>query len=132
MPRAVSSSQQKQKDLNRVALEAFFHLVEKWGINTVEQKRTLLGRPSEALYYKWQRGDVSNVQHDTLMRISHLLGIHKALKMLFSGNHERGYQWIKKPNKHFAGQSAYDRMMAGEITDIAYVRHYLDAMRGVE
>jgi hypothetical protein len=87
--------------------------------------------PSESLFYKWQRGNVDTVPHDTIMRISYFLGIHKALKMLFSGNAERGYAWIQKPNKAFGGQSAYERMMAGEIVDLACVRNYLDAMRGV-
>lgn len=118
------------KDLNRVAIEAFFNLIEKWKIKGVENKRRLLGMPSESLFYKWQKGIVDAVPHDTLIRISYFMGIHKALKMLFSGNAERGYAWIQKPNKAFNGQSAYERMMAGELTDLAYVRSYLDAMRG--
>jgi hypothetical protein len=121
----------KERNINRVAIEAFFNLVEKWKIDGVDNKRKLLGQPTESLFYKWQRGEVGNVPHDTLMRISYLLGIHKALKMLFSGNNERGYAWIKKPSKDFGGQSAYKRMLAGEITDLAYVRQYLDAMRGM-
>jgi hypothetical protein len=121
----------KQQDLNRVAMEAFFNLVNKWDVDGVENKRKLLGQPSESLFFKWQRGEVANVPHDTLVRISYLMGIHKALKMLFSRNNERSYAWVKKPSKDFGGQSAYERMLAGEITDMAYVRQYLDAMRGM-
>lgn len=126
-----SSYNHKRQDMNRVAIEAFFSLVEKWGIEGVSNKRKLLGQPTESLFYKWQRGEVGTLPHDTLVRISYLLGIHKALKMLFSGNNERCYAWIKKPSKDFGGQSAYERMLAGEITDLAYVRQYLDAMRGM-
>ncbi len=125
------SKAQGQHDKNRVAMEAFFNLVQKWEIDGVDNKRKLLGQPTESLFFKWQRGEVTNVPHDTIMRISYLMGIHKALKMLFSGNNERSYAWIKKPNKDFGGQSAYERMLAGEITDLAYVRQYLDAMRGM-
>ncbi len=125
------SNAQGEHDKNRVAIEAFFNLVEKWGIEGVSNKRKLLGQPTESLFYKWQRGEVANVPHDTIMRISYLMGIHKALKMLFSGNNERSYAWVKKPSKDFGGQSAYERMLAGEITDLAYVRQYLDAMRGM-
>lgn len=116
---------------NQVALEAFFNLMKRWNINRVVHKRKLLGMPSEATFYNWQKGVVRHVPHDTVMRISFLLGIHKALKMLFSGNNERGYQWIQKPNKAFYGQSALERMLVGEVTDLAYVRQYLDAMRGM-
>ncbi len=123
--------EQKHQNVNRVAMEAFFNLMIRWQINGVENKRKLLGRPSESLFYKWQKGEISNVPHDTLIRISYLMGIHKALKMLFSGNNERAYAWITKSNKAFGGQSAYERMIAGEITDLAYIRNYLDAMRGM-
>jgi hypothetical protein len=125
------SNTQKNPDIGRIAMEAFFNLVSKWKIDGVDNKRKLLGGPSESLFYKWQRGEVGNVPHDTLVRISYLMGIHKALKMLFSGNNERGYVWIKKPNIDFGGQSAYERILAGEITDLAFVRQYLDAMRGM-
>lgn len=133
MPRSDDhvSNQPQEQDINRVAMEAFFNLVNKWDIRGVDNKRILLGQPTEPLFYKWQRGEVGKVPHDTLIRISYLMGIHKALKMLFSGNNERGYAWIKKTSKDFGGKSAYERMMAGEITDLAYVRNYLDAMRGM-
>tara|TARA_B100000989_G_scaffold283599_1_gene249616 strand:+ start:701 stop:1093 length:393 start_codon:yes stop_codon:yes gene_type:complete len=119
------------RDRNRVAMEAFFNLVEKWQIDGVENKRKLLGQPPQSTFFKWQRGDVSNVPHDTIIRISYLMGIHKALKMLFSGNNERAYAWVKKPSIDLNGQSAYERMLAGEVTDLAYVRNYLDTMRGM-
>ena len=121
----------KQQKINQVAMEAFFNLMEKWGVDGVDNKRKLLGYPSEATFYNWQKGDVKTVPHDTLMRISHLMGIHKSLKMLFSANNDRTYAWIKKPNKALGGQSAYERMLAGEITDLAYVHQYLEAMRGM-
>lgn len=126
-----TSSNPNEDNKSKVAMKAFFNLVEKWEVDGVENKRKLLGQPSKALFFKWQRGDVAHVPHDTLMRISYLMGIHKALKMLFSGNNERSYAWIKKPSKDFGGQSAYERMLAGEIVDLAYVRDYLDAMRGM-
>lgn len=125
-------TKEQQQQMNRVAMEAFFNLMDKWDIQGVENKRKLLGMPSEATFFNWQKGIVRTVPHDTLMRISYLLGIHKALKMLFSGNNERSYLWIKKPNKAFGGQSAFERMLAGEITDLCEVRNYLDAMRGME
>src|SRR3989344_5126246 len=98
MKRNIEKEADKNR-INKVAMEAFFNLMAKWGIKEVKSKRILLGQPTEALFYKWQRGQIANVPHDTLMRISLLMGVHKALKMLFSGNNERAYAWVKKPNK---------------------------------
>ena len=58
-----------------------------------------------------------------------LLGIHKALRYMFSSP-ERGYAWIRKPNAAFGGHSALDRMLQAAPTNLAAVRAYLDAERG--
>ena len=64
-------------------MRAFFRLVGLWGL-TMEEARVLLGRPSRARLYNWKAGRVRGLPHDTLQRISYLLGIHKALQILYS------------------------------------------------
>ena len=39
------------------------------------------------------------------------------------------HDWIKRPNRAFGGQTPLQRMRAGDITDLAAVRLYLDAAR---
>jgi hypothetical protein len=63
---------------DEVALRAFFRLVELWGLS-MEQARVLLGRPSRATLYNWKAGRAKSLPHDTLRRVSYLLGIYKAL-----------------------------------------------------
>ena len=70
-----------------------------------------------------------NVLHDTLQRISYLLGIHKALQILYS-DPALADSWIRRPNAAFGGQSALERMLAGDVSDLAAVRAHLDAARG--
>jgi hypothetical protein len=45
---------------------------------------------------------------------------------------QRGYRWIKAGNEAFAGRSALDIMLGGELTDLMRVRRYLDAERGAQ
>jgi hypothetical protein len=120
------TSDEPRRDL--VALRAFFRLVELWGL-TMEQARVLLGRPSRATLYNWKAGRVKSLPHDTLCRVSYLLGIHKALQILYA---DPGLAdgWLKRPNQAFGGQSALARMLAGDIADLAAVRAHLDAARG--
>jgi len=61
--------------------------------------------------------------------LSNLIGIHKALRIIFS-EATRGYAWIRSANDAFGGASALDVMLGGELTDIMRVRRYLDAERG--
>lgn len=67
---------------------------------------------------------------DSLERISYLLGIHKALRIIFSTNLERAYEWVSKPNQAtpFNGKSALAYMLQGRVVDLADVRRYLDSM----
>ena len=110
------------------ALRAFFRLVDLWGL-TMEQARLLLGRPSRATLYNWKAGRVRTVPHDTLCRISYLLGIYKALQILYR-EPQLADSWLRRANADFGGQSALERMLAGDVTDLAAVRAHLDAARG--
>jgi hypothetical protein len=65
---------------------------------------------------------------DTLRRIGYVAGIYKALELLYSDPHLAD-DWIKRPNRAFGGQTPLQRMCAGDVTDLAAVRAYLDAAR---
>ncbi|MCK9917626.1 MbcA/ParS/Xre antitoxin family protein [Microbacteriaceae bacterium K1510] len=93
------------------------------------QARVLLGQPSPSTFYRWKRGEVGAVPSDTVWRLGDLMGIHKALRHLFT-EPERGYAWVKRPNTAFGGKSALERMLAGAPSDLTAVRDYLDAERG--
>ncbi|MDC9611631.1 MbcA/ParS/Xre antitoxin family protein, partial [Pseudoalteromonas sp. GABNS16H] len=57
-----------------------------------------------------------------LERISYVLGIYKALRIIYP-TEERANAWPAKPNRAFGGRSALDLMLEG---DLAKVRRYLD------
>jgi len=80
-------------------------------------------------YRRWKAGEIGRIDRDGKARLSNLMGIHKALRIIFS-DPSRGYRWIKAANEAFGGRSALDIMMGGELTDLMRVRRYLDAERG--
>jgi hypothetical protein len=108
-------------------LRAVLNLFEKWQLKPAEI-RTLLGAPSERTLQRWRAGQIAGVPHDTQFRLGCLLGIHKALRFMFTAP-ERAYTWIRKPNEAFGGLSALAKMLQGAPTDIADVRQFLDAER---
>lgn len=112
------------------ALRSFFRLAAHWDLRMAEQRR-LLGDPPESTFYKWKREADGNLGRDTLERISYLLGIWKALQVLFP-NPAQADAWLRKANAAplFGGQSALDRMLSGNVADLYVVRQYLDAQRG--
>jgi hypothetical protein len=111
-------------------LRAFFKLAERWNLKVAEQRK-LLGDPPESTFYKWKRERDGALTRDTLERISYLLGIYKALAILFP-QAERADAWLRRPNSAptFGGKSALERMLSGNVADLFTVRQYLDAQRG--
>ena len=106
---------------------AFVNLAEKWDI-TDDQAAVLMGDISVRTFRRWKAGDLGRAGVDTAARLSNLMGIHKALRLLFK-EPVRGYGWVKRPNDVFGGVPALDVMLHGQLTDIMRVRRYLDAMR---
>jgi hypothetical protein len=119
-----------QRNLSGPALRAFFNIASAWNLNA-KQQRTLLGNPPSSTFFKWKRDMGGSVSRDVLERISYVLGIYKALQILFPDT-ERADAWISRPNTAplFEGHSALHRMLAGNVSDLYAVRQYLDAQRG--
>lgn len=119
-----------RRDLGGPALRTFFNIAEKWQLSTEEQL-ILLGRPGRSTYFRWKRDPIGPISHDVLERISYLLGIYKALHILFP-DPAQADSWIRRPNSAmlFAGRSALEWMLGGNVADLYLVRQYLDAERG--
>lgn len=119
-----------QAALAAPALRGFFRLAERWELKVAEQRK-LLGDPPESTFYKWKREHDGALSRDTLERISYLLGIFKALAILFP-QPDRADAWLRSPNAAptFGGRSALERMLSGNVSDLFVVRQYLDAQRG--
>ena len=115
------------EDQARYALEGFFGVMERWGVEN-ETARILLGSPAGRTFYEWKAGKAKRVPLDTLRRIGYVAGIYKALEIVYS-NAALADGWVKRPNKYFGDQTPLERMAAGDIVDLAAVRSYIDAAR---
>jgi uncharacterized protein (DUF2384 family) len=107
---------------------AALNLFEKWGV-TDDQASLLLDVPPRT-YARWKaERRPGRMGRDDKARLSNLMGIHKALRLIFK-EPARGYRWVRAPNDAFGGRSALDVMAGGELTDLMRVRRFLDAERG--
>lgn len=107
---------------------AVVNLFGKWDI-TDAQASVLLGGLSARTWARWKTGAIGRVPRDLKSRLSNLMGIHKALRIIFTDT-DRAYGWIKRPNDAFGETPALEIMLGGELTDIMRVRRYLDSVRG--
>lgn len=120
--------------VSQAAFQAFLNIAKKWDLNR-EQQKILLGGVPTSTYHAWkgnlEKSHEFKLPKDTLERISYILGIYKALNILLP-SHEAANHWVKRTNTAplFNHQSALDKMLAGNVIDLADVRRYLDAQRG--
>ena len=129
-PRLSDPANFSPDEIGATALTAFFNITAAWGLSA-EEERTLLGSPPRSTFFKWKSEKNARLSADTVERISYVMGIYKALRILLP-TEEAANQWVKRPNtaRGFNGKSALERMLAGRVIDLADVRRYLDAERG--
>jgi Protein of unknown function (DUF2384) len=108
---------------------AALNLFRFWGLN--DGQAAVLLDLQDRTFARWKTGALGRLDRDLKARLSNLMGIHKALRIVFRET-ERGYRWISAPNEAFAQRSALEVMLGGELTDLMRVRRYLDAERGVQ
>ena len=118
------------KRLTGPALRTFFKIAQTWGLNRSDQM-SLLGLTATSTYQNWKADSDGRLTPDALERISYVLGIYKALQILFPDTHIAD-GWIKQPNTGlpFNGRSPLDHMRQGKMQNLLEVRDYLDSHRG--
>ena len=112
-------------------LRAFAGIAQAWGLS-VDDQLALLGQPPRSTYFAWRKHPAKAVlPRDTLERLSNILGIYKSLQILLP-DAAAADEWVRRPNQAalFAGRSALERMLAGNVSDLNLVRRYLDGVRG--
>jgi Protein of unknown function (DUF2384) len=112
-------------------LRAFVRIAEAWGLS-IDEQLALLGQPPRSTFFAWRKQpEKAALSRDTLERLSNLLGIYKSLQILLP-EPAAADRWVRQPNSAapFGGGSVLQRMLAGNVSDLNFVRRYLDGVRG--
>ena len=85
---------------------------------------------SSSAWYEWKKNPDRVLEVDRITRISYLLGIYKALHILYGD--QLADEWVSLPNKNaiFGGRTPLSQMLAGGLLAMQTVRKLLDARRG--
>lgn len=129
-PPAVRHEPAERKRKSGPALRAFFRIADAWDLDPTEQ-RGLLGWQSKSTVYNWKAAmDDVTLPYDVLVRLSLILGIYKALHVLYP-DAELADGWMKLRNQNplFGGRAPLEHALGGPIA-LYDVRRLLDARRG--
>lgn len=111
-------------------LKAAFNILEKWGCSA-EQMQAIL-RLTKATFYKYRsHPESARLDRDQLARISYLLNIHQALRIVFE-NPENVYGFMRKRNHnpYFHGRAPLDVIDKGDLAALYETFRRIDALRG--
>lgn len=114
----------------RIAFKVVLNILEKWHCST-EEALLLLGLKRSTWFKYKSHPETANFSVDLIERLSYILNIHAALRILFS-HPDSVYQWVRKPNKapFYSGRSAMEVMLQGRVVDLWSVASRLNAERG--
>lgn len=128
-------SAENRRRLSGPGLRAFLAIASLWSLSEAE-RLMILGLPARSTYFNWvskaQDGRDLTLSVDVLLRISAVLGVHKALRILFGGSRDEEVAWLRDPHDApaFGGQPPMALLANGTQDGIMLVRRYLDAFRG--
>lgn len=111
-------------------LPAIFNIFKQWHL-TGAQQMTLLGLSNEKTLYNWKgQPGKAKLTRDLLERASYILGIYKSLQILLP-EQTLADRWLATANDNplFNGTAPLERLLAGQVVDLAVVRDFLDAER---
>jgi hypothetical protein len=112
-----------RRRLGPAALKFFRWVMDIWQVPSDESRQMLTPAPGTNL----DDLDPAGLSEEQMLRISSLIGVYKALHILFSD--ALADQWVKLPSKNamFGGQAPLAYMIGGGIDAVQEVRRLLDA-----
>jgi hypothetical protein len=129
-----SAAERREPDVRRrlsgPALRTFFNVTRAWQL-PVADERALLGWPPPSTFHKYKSGDAGVLSLDALTRISLVLGIYKALHILYA---EPAFAdgWMRMPNSNplFGGRTPLAFAADAGLDALFQIRRLLDSRRG--
>lgn len=127
-PNLANATQRER--LSSSAMKAFLNIMQKWQLGEA-QARGLLGGIASSTFHSWKtRPKGRRLDQDTLMRISLLIGIYKALHIYFGKPWADRWVTLENRGALFAGRSPIDYMIEHGQPGMVQVRRMLDSWRG--
>ena len=123
------STKENRTRLSPAAIKGLLRIATHWKLRD-DDTRVLLRGMSSGSFYTLKDQGAKTLDVDQLTRVSLLIGIYKALNILYS--QKLADAWITLPNTNpiFGGDSPLNYVKKGGIPAFLRVRQLLDARRG--
>lgn len=119
-----------RRRLSASAIKGFLGIMEKWNLRDPEARQLLGGRSSGSYYGLKKDPSGHTLDQDELTRISLLIGIFKALNILYSSKLADAWMTLPNSNPIFRGLTPVAYIIQRGQPGMISVRQLLDARRG--
>jgi hypothetical protein len=123
------SRKENRARLSPAAIKGVIRIASHWNLRD-DDTRALLGGISSGSFYALKNRPTKTLDEDQLTRISLLLGIYKALNILYSRKLADAWMTLPNTNPMFGGDTPVHYLKQGGIPAFLRVRQLLDARRG--
>jgi hypothetical protein len=123
------SKKENRTRLSSSAVRGLLRIAGHWKLRD-EDTRALLGGMSNGSFYALKSRASKSLDADQLTRISLLIGMYKALNILYSQKLADAWLMLPNANPMFGGDSPLEYVKKGGIPALLRVRQLLDARRG--
>jgi len=123
-------SQEQNGNQAGIALKAVLNIFDKWGCSSTE-KQAVLGMTPSSFFRNAKNPLSAKLSHDQVERISYVLNIHQALRMVFSNKENiYGFMSMENNNPYFNGNTPLSIVATGAFGSLYEVFKRVDVMRG--
>jgi hypothetical protein len=121
-----------EADRRRGQAQLLMRLFDRWSLNQAQAANLLdVSATSRATLKSYETGGRGiGGGRDIQQRAGYLLGIHKALRLLYPHNEEMRNGWIKMRNQYFGNRTPLEVMEEQGLIGIARVYECLNFLRG--
>ncbi|HCB42999.1 MAG TPA: hypothetical protein DHW73_05005 [Pseudomonas sp.] len=120
-----------KKDMALVGLRTALNILTKWKTST-EQAGNIL-RVSRSTISRARTDKAVSLDEDQLKRVSLVLNIHSALRMLFDNPaNVYGFMQMENHNEFFNGRSPLDVVQGGDMIALYETFRRIDSLRGAQ
>ncbi len=123
------SRKENRARLSPAAVKGLVRIADHWSLRD-DDTRVLLGGMSNGSFYSLKSRAGKTLDEDQLTRVSLLVGIFKALNILYSPKLADAWMTLPNTNAMFGGDTPLNYVKKGGIPALLRVRQLLDARRG--
>lgn len=123
------SRKENRTRLSPAAVKGLMRIAAHWRLRD-DDTRVLLGGMSNGSFYTLKSRGSKALDEDQLTRVSLLVGIYKALNILYSPKLADAWMSLPNANPMFGGESPLNYVKKGGIPALLRVRQLVDARRG--